>query len=241
MRNPCQWSPSNTDRVIQLGVKDFKANSSRLKDKLCEYIPHLEGYQQGRNVLMTFRGDIGQALADACQERVTNAVTLARAAEIVREEMFQNEQAFDGSLPIDCEEKFVPSSLLTLVKMVLEGPSIKYQSLNANGAALSLAQLIKYNSVKRARDSSSVDITPVRHRSCQETPLPIYVGMMVYATTRKMSVVDKLFHLGLCVSYDRVMNMTKDISTAVSKLYEERKVVHRNCNLVCLQQRQMIK
>ena len=93
---------------------------------------------------MAFRGDIGQALADACKERVTNAVTLARAAEIVREEMFQNEQAFDGSLPIDREEKSVPSSLLTLVTMVLEGPSLKYQSLNANGAALSLAQLIKY-------------------------------------------------------------------------------------------------
>ena len=55
--------------------------------------------------------------------------------------------------------------------MVMEGPSIKDQIRpSSTQAALSIAQILKYNSVKHMRkqaDTSSF----VRHRSAQETPL----------------------------------------------------------------------
>ena len=43
----------------------------------------------------------------------------------------------------------MPHSLLTLVSMVLEGPSIKDQSEYSIQAAPSIAQLLKFNCVKR--------------------------------------------------------------------------------------------
>ena len=58
-----------------------------------------------------------------------------------------------------------------------------------------------------------------------ETPLPIYIGLMLYGETRKKSLVNKLFDLGLSISYDRVMQLTNDIGNAVCSFYNEEKVV----------------
>ena len=66
--------------------------------------------------------------------------------------------------------------------MVMEGPSIKDQIRpSSTQAALSIAQILKYNSVKHMRkqaDTSSF----VRHRSAQETPLPTYIGLLAACT-----------------------------------------------------------
>ena len=63
----------------------------------------------------------------------------------------------------------------------MEGPSIKDQIRpSSTQAALSIAQILKYNSVKHMRkqaDTSSF----VRHRSAQETPLPTYIGLLLHA------------------------------------------------------------
>jgi len=39
--------------------------------------------------------------------------------------MFANAKQFDGSFSATCQEDSVPSSLTSLVNMILEGPSIK--------------------------------------------------------------------------------------------------------------------
>jgi len=48
---------------------------------------------------------------------------------------------------------------------------------------------------------------------------------MLYAQTRKKSLVNTLFDLDLSVSYDRVYNITNTIGCAVSEMYNEQKVV----------------
>ena len=72
-------------------------------------------------------------------------------------------------------------------------------------AALSVSQLVVFNSVKQSRNSKpSVN---VRHDRDHETPLPLYLGLKVHAATRSKTLVDTLFHLGLCISYDRVLQI----------------------------------
>ncbi len=82
-----------------------------------------------------------------------------------------------------------PSLLLALVNMVLEGPSIPDHSEAATPAALSITQLLKFNSIKHKRTTQSVT---VRHSIDQETPVPTYIGLMLYAHTRKRDLVDRL-------------------------------------------------
>ena len=121
-------------------------------------------------------------------------------------------------------KRTVPKLLLTLVNMVLEGPSIKDQMEEATSpAALTIAQLLKFNSVrhKRAPDTAAF----VRHSTAQETPVPLYIGLMLHAHTSKRELVDKMAHLGLSVSYDCVFQLSTQMGNHVCQQFHREQVV----------------
>ena len=121
-------------------------------------------------------------------------------------------------------KRTVPKLLLTLVNMVLEGPSIKDQMEEATSpAALTIAQLLKFNSVrhKRAPDTAAF----VRHSTAQETPVPLYIGLMLHAHTSKRELVDKMAHLGLSVSYDRILQLSTHMGNQVCQQFHREQVV----------------
>ena len=102
--------------------------------------------------MLVFDEDIGAALGKACeQDSNSDAVHLARTAQIVRRNIFRS-NPFTGSFEENCREKSVPHQLLALVSMVLEGPNIKDQIGEcATPASVSIAQMMKYNCVKHRR------------------------------------------------------------------------------------------
>ena len=87
--------------------------------------------------------------------------------------------------------------------------------------AYNIAHLLKFNSHKHRRTES----TKQYHRVCQETQVPLYLGLFVYAKTRKKSIIDKLFELGISVSYDRVIALTLRMVNHTTSQYHEEKVV----------------
>ena len=55
---------------------------------------------------------------------------------------------------------------------------------------------------------------PLNHRHYKrerETPVTIYVGLKLYSTVRFKTIIGHLFHLGILISYDRVLLMTKSL------------------------------
>ena len=58
-----------------------------------------------------------------------------------------------------------------------------------------------------------------------ETPLPIYLGMLVHTKTRKRELVDLLFELCLSVSYDRVLEISTQLGHKVCQYYEIQRAV----------------
>ena len=154
-------------RMEQLGVEvDSRVDSTRLKERLLAEFPDMRAYTKGRDVLMAFEHDIGTALAKACElDDNEDAMHIARAAQIVRRHIFDEAKPFNG-FPKQCQEDSVPKLLLTLVNMVLEGPSIKDQMEEATSpAATSIAQLLKFNSVKHKRAPDRPAF--VRHSTAQ--------------------------------------------------------------------------
>ena len=155
------------------------------------------------------------------------AIHLAGAATFVRKEMLTKQQHFKGSFKSDCHHQAVPKSLLALVNMILEGPNIKNQigqeQVGIN-VALMLSQLLIYNAVKHHRDPTSENTT-TRHSLMRETPLSIYVGLVLHAETRKKKLVDKFYRLGLSISYDRVMQISADLGNSICSQFEEEGVV----------------
>ena len=43
----------------------------------------------------------------------------------------------------------------------------------------------------------------------QETPLLEYVGLKIFYTSRSRQLIDDMYHVGLSVSYDRVLELIK--------------------------------
>ena len=71
-----------------------------------------------------------------------------------------------------------------------------------------------FNSVKHARK--------VIHQARRETPLPIYLYLKIHAVTQSRGLIDTL---GLCVSYDRLLQLTSDIANAVCQSFSAEDVV----------------
>ena len=129
------------------------------------------------------------------------AMYLAKAAKIIRRDIFSMHSGFDGSFDDDCQAKSIPPSLLALVSMILEGPNIKSHGSTNQQSELTIAQLLNFNSKKHPKEAPGL----THHSKDNETPLPLYLGLMIHAKTRRRDLIDTLFELGLSVSYDRVL------------------------------------
>ena len=82
---------------------------------------------------------------------------LLKAAKIVRQDLFGSNSLFNGNFDYSSEESSVSKSLLVLLRMILEGtPTNSESSYATNQGALSLAQLIKFNSVKHERREATI-------------------------------------------------------------------------------------
>jgi len=150
-----------------------KVNTTRLKERLLCLIPDMRAQTQGRDVVLMFNSDIGEAIKIACfnNDDDDDAIHLVRAAQILRKDIFAKEYAFDGSMKPGCENDVVPESVRALVRMILRRPSIQHQKQASDAStktALSLSELIVFNTKKTCRDSSG---SQSRHVKTRETPL----------------------------------------------------------------------
>ena len=102
--------------------------------ELLTAVPDLRAHVGGKEVLLTYDIDIGAAITFACENFFdSDAIILAKAAKIVRRELFEQKQKFNGSFSKDCQKTAVPDVLLSLMRMILEGPNIKHCTTNEDG------------------------------------------------------------------------------------------------------------
>ena len=102
----------------------------------------------------------------ACEHDAdSDGVHLARAANIVRRDMMKMKTAFSGSFDALCQEQSVPNSLLALVAMIVNGPTIQEQSCHSSASTptLTISQVLVFNSYARRRQSTSIENLRVYH------------------------------------------------------------------------------
>ena len=199
-------------------------NNTHLKPRILAHQQDLQVYREGRDVLLAFSKDVVAALRQAYERDFDDeAWILSQAAKIVRRDMVSKESKFQKSLENNCQQESTTQSLRSLVAMILGGSNIQTQTNNLFEiqAVFSVFQCIFYNSTFRHHKQA----TGTYHNTMREPPLSIYVGLLLHGGTRKRSLIDKFYDLGLSVSYDTVFSISADLGNDVSALYKSEGVV----------------
>ena len=106
--------------------------------------------------------------------------------------------------------------------MIEHGADIKSQlRFGVSTTDLAMAQLLQYNCYGRYRNEKATQ----RHSKDRETPIPVYIGMSIYARTRKRYLTEILHDSGISVSYDRVLEISAQLGEAVVTKYVQDGVV----------------
>ena len=206
------------EQLEALGVEVVtRLHSTRLKNRLLAHFPDLEAHNTAKDVLLVFQEKVGLALNKVYKDSYDDeGLCLLKAAKIIRRDIFNSSAGvFSGSFTENCQNESVPQSLLTLVSMIMEGPNMASKPLTKNQPALTLSQLLKYNSVKKQRQASIA-----RHPRERETPMPIYVGLKIHSLTRSRELIDSFFSLGLSVSYDRILQISTELTNDACARFE---------------------
>ena len=96
--------------------------------------------------------------------------------------------------------------------MLTDGPGVSNRCFSQ--PAFTIAQLIQTNFRKNRKNE-------VHHISkilkYKEIPVALYSTLIIYGKFRSKSVIDHFFNIGLCLSYDRILEFTKNLSDAQIK------------------------
>ena len=110
-----------------------------------------------------------------------------------------------------------------LVSMIEHGLDIESQLENCvTTSDQAIAQLLQFNCHRKVPKESA---SSQRHSPDRDTPFAVYVGLLVFAKTRKRQLIDTLFQYGICISYDRVIEISTQLGEAVVQRYLEEGVV----------------
>ena len=93
--------------------------------------------------------------------------------------------------------------------MLLNGSGIKDQDSVESQSSLTISQAILFNYKKKLSKTTS------RHSKKFEPPLPLYIGLKVHTQTRSKKLISELYQLGLSVSYDRILELEKQIASSI--------------------------
>lgn len=199
-------------KLKELEADCGKVNSTRLKERVLTEFPDLTAHAEGRETHLVSRHVIGGILTEV-KNRDSDACCLARAAHIVRKDILNVKNSFNGTFPAECQKHSIPASLLTLIGMLIKGPSTKSDPSDSQ-ACISITQLVVFNSISRSRNRPDATGS-THHIRSRECPLPIYTALKIHGTTRDRSLIDAFYSLGLCISYDRLLTVSTEITNSV--------------------------
>ena len=214
----------------RLGVTVFriteleKIYTELLHEDCIEYTPHVTRFAQrlqvelgpffyndngveiriiGKSVSLCFSGDVDEIISNELQNPATFVTSLVGLVSPIRQAMSKVSNTFNNSFPPDCQIDSVPIQLQILCSLLIDGcdPQVKGFSQSSK----TIAQLIMYQYRKMTGHSSFVTSLH-RHVKERETPVPVYVGLKLYASLRTKTVIQHFFSLGLTISYDRCLS-----------------------------------
>ena len=122
--------------------------------------------------------------------------------------------SFQGNFPVNCQQEFIPFPLLILCSLLIDGADPTPNDVGQ--AALSVSQPIMFSYKKQSKivQTNETSLANRGHHKKRETPLPFYVGLKLM-TMRAKTIIQKLFFLGICISYDTCLDICNNIAVSM--------------------------
>ena len=196
-----------------------RVHTTKLKNRLMAHVEGLGEFKNMKYSYMTFDENVGTVLKSFFEKNYDDeAFILSGAEKILRRDIFsKGNNEFDGTFSANCQEDFSPQSLKSFLDNLLQGNKINSSHTHLEQSTLTISQILCIT-VKRLRQYTNT--TEMHRAKSRESPLEIYLGMLVHAYTRKKSSVDKLYELGISISYKRVMELSTMIGNRVLRQYD---------------------
>ena len=138
-----------------------------------------------------------------------------------RDDIFKHKNSFDGYLLDKNQDEYISPFLFSLASMLVDG------QINIEGkcsqTTLTVAGLINYN-IRTIKMSRITNLDNNHHDKEKETSISIYVGLKLYSTVRSRTLIDCLFQLGICMSYDKILSITKSLYEALHTIFGHYKI-----------------
>ena len=219
----------NSMYVDQLKAKGIKEsiNTTRFTKRLVENIPELYVETVDNKTQLVFKKIVKELVTDYVKSPDDFFLALRRVVSPLRKEIGKLSNKFNGSFSNFSQFSSVPLPLLHLISMLINGfcPTDN----NFTQESLSIAQIIMWNFRKSGNKKADGQLVKrCYHEKTRETPMMIYIGLKIYSTSRSRNLIDMLFNLGLCISYDRVLEITKNIYENLREAYENNKFFFPN-------------
>ena len=103
------------------------------------------------------------------------------------------------------------------MSILIDGPQV--DNTYYSQPALTVSQLILSNFKQKSQNP------PRKTYRCNhknyEAPVQIYTGLKIYGTVTSNTLIAHMYHLGICISYPRVLEMTKSLSDDLTDQWKQ--------------------
>ena len=189
---------------------------SRFSELLIARHQELEKQNIGKKIVVYFKGTADAFLSDFLSAPSSFLHSMHELVMSLRKILSSKLNKFNGCFEEDCQAKSVPIELLTLTSMLIDGPFI--HNRNFSQPALTISQLILTNF--RNKPQSNFQHGHQKNTRNHKSPVHIYIALKLYSTVRSKTLIDHMFQLGICSSYDRILEVTKSLSDDLANRYK---------------------
>ena len=193
------------EKLKMFGIEET-IQTTRFKERLLAAIPNLVAHTVNNASVVLFDDQVQEIITQFVQSPDGFYDALRKVVLPVRSDVLKQENEFTGSFSNFCQAESVPKTLLTLTSALIDGEMSS--SDQPSQESLSVAQMIVSHTRRPTKRKAKLKKpSRRRHSKKQETPLLEYVGLKIFFTSGSRQLIDDMYHVGLSVSYDRVLEL----------------------------------
>ena len=202
-------------------------HSTRFKEHLLQKLGNQWQFfksENGKNLVLSRNENSAEVLLEHMSLE-EEAQKIVEVGLLLRKHILLPRTPFSGKFSASCLNDSVPNSLLTLIRVLLEGAGgigVEEQArVTARmRVALTISQLLISNSDKEI--SEAQQLYQIKER---ETPFLLYMSLVLNSSGRHKKLITNLHKAGIAVSHDRTLGVGKKLAQAVSEQFRRQKVV----------------